>query len=175
MRQLYNKNNVISNEKQLKILLAIYLLIALIFLGGIVTCIVLFANEPFGTSKRVPLLIIMLAIAVVTVVFSFFYFNLIFGPVKKYVDFLKYTVFGKRNTLSLTILDVFYQPMNYKGLDFYRISTLEWNDIKNDFVERTVLVDESIVINDLKAGDIVKCQLAQSCLVAYEKDSYEKN
>lgn len=175
MKQLYSKKNVDVNDKQRKILLVVYFLVAVILLGGIVSCIVIYALEPFGTTKKIPLMVSMFAIAVVLVIFSFVYFSLVYKPVKKYVDFLKYTVFGKRNRVSLTVLDFYYQPQEHKGVDYYRISTLEWNDVRKDFVERIVLVDASILIDDLNKGDIVNCELASSCLVAYSKESYEAN
>ena len=175
MKQLYFKKNVDVNDKQRKVLLALYFIVAIILLGGIVSCIVLFALEPYGTAKRIPLMVSMFVIAVVLVIFSFVYFSLVYKPVKKYVDFLKYTVFGKRNTVSLTVLDFYYQPQEYKGVNFYRILTLEWNDVRKDFVERILLVDAEIEINDLNKGDIVNCEIASSCLVAYSKESYEAN
>ena len=175
MKQLYSTKNVDVSDKQRKILLAVYFIVAAILLAGIATCIIVYANEPFGTTLRTPLMVIMFVLAVVLIIFSFFYFRLVYEPVKKYVHFLKYTVFGKRDTVSLTVLDFYYQQQEYRGLDYYRISTLEWNEVRKDFVERIVLVDVHIDLEDVAVGDIITCQLANSCLVAYSKEQYEKN
>ena len=174
MNYLYSLEYLNKNEKQLKLLVLIYSIIISLFAIGIVTVIVIYANEPFGTTLRTPLIWILITLTAVATIFSFFYFSLILNPVKNYVKFLKYTVFGTRYKVDLTVLDVFYQPQNYRGLDFYRLLTLEWSDAKNDYVEHTVLVDANVVLEGVNKGDILTCELASSCLVGYSKGNYEK-
>lgn len=169
MNQLYTLNDVKKSNNQKATWLAIYIAVISIFVAGIVAILVIYANEPYGTEKKTPLMITLIVLAGVAVILSFLFFILVFGPIHRYNHYLKYTVFGKRKTSSVTVIDVFYQPNDFRGLDFYTLSVLEWSDVRKDFLERNILVDAEITSLDLAPDDIVTVETCANCLLAYQK------
>ena len=69
---------------------------------------------------------------------------------------------GKIAIFPFTNLTVKY------GVDFYRINVLEWVESEDDYVERTILVDNEVKNLDILAGDIVKVKTTSNMLIGYE-------
>ena len=157
--------------KKKKTLLTIYFVILAIAVASITAIMLIYANEPYGTKLRMPLLIAIILITVIFTAYSFLFFTISYGRLKKYCYYLYYAVFGKKETAKVTLLNYNLSPRDNGGIDFYTINVLIWSDDKNDYVERTVYVDAEFLIEDVKINDIITITTNANYLVAYKKEN----
>lgn len=171
MRELYSKDYYLQMTKKKKSLLTLYFSI-LAFVVLIITAImIIYANEPYGTKLRVPLMIIMISITVIFIAYSFLFFTITYGRLKKYCFYLYYTVFGSRETAKVTVLDYSLTPKDNGGIDFYSLNVLIWSNAYNDYVERIIYVDCEFSIDDISVNDVLTVVLNSNYLVAYKKET----
>lgn len=171
MRELYNNEYVNTYSKKLKNYKTSYLIIAIFSILAIAGILVYYAFEPYGTSLRIPLLVALILIIVSFVTYSFVHFGYTYGVVKKYYEFLVYTVCGKRSVSKVTVLSVLYEPVDKNGFDCYRLVVLEWSSTTDDYVEHTIYIDSQVTVTDLKEGDIVSISTNSNYLLAYKKET----
>ncbi len=171
MRELYTTEYVNKYAKKLKNYKKSYAIIATIVAILIVGIIIYYALEPYGTKLRTPLLIALISIIILFVTYSFLHFGYTYGSVKKYYNFLVCSACGKRTLSKVTVLNVFYEPVDKNGFDCYRIVVLEWSELSNDYVERTLYIDCQVSVTDLSEGDIVSVYTNANYLLAYKKET----
>jgi hypothetical protein len=171
MREFYTLsyvNNIKNKRSKQRTIYIIVLVIAVLLVTGIY---VYFSTEPYGSKSRTPLLIALIAIIFLTIVYSFLHFDILYGKLNKYYDFLVCNALGIRVTKKVTVLSVSFDTVTKDNLDFYSIVVLDWSDTQNDFVERTLYIDCEIKDVDLKEGEIIKIVTNSNYLLAYEKEN----
>lgn len=171
MRELYTTeyvNKYIRKRSNYKISYVIISILTAIFVVGLM---VYYAFEPYGTNLRVPFLVLIIIVTILFIIYSFIHFGYTYGTVNKYYRYLVFSVCGKRTLSKVTVLNVLRDPVDKDGFDCYRIIILEWSDITNDYVERTLYVDYEISITDLSEGDIITVSTNSNYLLAYKKET----
>lgn len=171
MTEFYSINYYQSIMKKKNDALKVYAFVSLIFVFMVVLLMILYANEPYGTSLRTPFLIVLIAITVIFVGYSFVFFVITYGRLKKYCFYLYYAVFGSKESAKVTILNYDLTPKDNGGIDFYTLNVLIWSDTDNNYVERTIYVDAEFTIEDIKINQILTVELNGNYLVAYQKEN----
>ena len=168
MIELYSEELYIKeNKRRIKYLL-VYLALLFIVIAIETALLVYFATRPFGTPLETPLLIIILSLGGVFTAFSVLYLTIPYGRLKKYCDILCDFLDNEKVTSDVTVINFDYTVTVKYGVDFYRLNLLEWSEIEDDYVERSVLVDNEIKNLDFNSGDILKITTTSNMLIAYE-------
>lgn len=171
MKELYTNGyvlNIKNKRSKQKTIYFIVLAVAVLIITGIY---IYFSTEPYGANSRTPLLIALISVIFLTIVYSFLHFDILYGRLNKYYDFLVCNVLGARETKKVTVLSVSYDTTTKDNLDFYTITVLDWSEIQNDFVERTIYIDSEIEVKDIKEGEIITIQTNSNYLLAYQKEN----
>ena len=168
MVNLYSEETYLKeNTRRIKYL---YLYIAALIL--VVICetalMIYYATRPFGTPLEIPLLIIILSIGALFTVFSVVFLTIPYGRLKKYCEILGDFLDNEKVVSEVTVLGIDKTVTVKYGVDFYRLNVLEWSTIENDYVERSILVDNEIKTLDFKVNDIVKIVTTSNMLIGYE-------
>ncbi len=171
MRELYTTDYVNKYANKKKKYKTQYVIVSIIVSLLVVGIIVFYALEPYGTKLRIPLLVALMLLIILFVSYSFLHFGYTYGSVKNYYNFLVCSVCGKRSFSKVTVLNVLYQPLDKGGFDCYRLIALEWSEVANDYVERTLYVDCQVLVDDLKEGDILSIYSNSNYLLAYKKEN----
>ena len=128
----------------------------------------LLRNASFSTPLEIPLLIIILSIGALFTVFSVVFLTIPYGRLKKYCEILGDFLDNEKVVSEVTVLGIDKTVTVKYGVDFYRLNVLEWSTIENDYVERSILVDNEIKTLDFKVNDIVKIVTTSNMLIGYE-------
>lgn len=171
MRELYTTEYVEKYARKKNNYKIFYIILSILFGLSIVGIMVYYALEPYGTNLRTPLLIALILLTVSFITYTFIHFGYTYGTVNKYYNFLVFSACNKRIQSKVTILNVLYETVDKDGLDCYRLIVLEWSDVANDYVERTIYIDCQISVTDLKEGDIVTILSNSNFLLAYKKET----
>jgi hypothetical protein len=168
MVELYNEESYVKeNKRRIKYLL-VYLALFFVVLAIEITLLIYFSTRPFGTPLETPLLVVILVLGGVFTAFSVVYLTIPYGRIKSYCDILCDFLDNERVTTDATVLNFDYNLTVKYGVDFYRVELLEWSETEDDYVERSVLIDNEIKNLDFKDGDILKITTTGNMLVGYQ-------
>ncbi len=171
MKELYSTEYVEKYTKLKKRMEIRYALILIISILAIVADILYYSFEPFETNLRVPLMIVLFALSIFIVAYSFIFFTLTYGRLRSYYHFLIFSVCGRRNVEKITVLGVFGDVVDKSGVDCTRIEILEWSDLADDYVEHVIYVDAEVDASDIVEGDILTVATCGNYLLAYHKEN----
>lgn len=170
MTELYSESYYSKIKKHRQNLLKSYFVVLAIYIALLVTIMIVYANEPFGTPLTLPLLISIIVISVAFVIYSFIFFSISYDRLKKYEYFLYFSIYGKHEIIKGTVIEVNNFVKDVSGVDFNSFTALVWSDIINDYVERLIYVDCEFKV-DVKEGEVINLKLNSSYLLGYEKVS----
>ncbi|MBO5851514.1 MAG: hypothetical protein J6R29_04195 [Clostridia bacterium] len=168
MINFYDENYINKIIRQKNKCLAIYLVVAIILFLIIVATIVLNSIFPYNFGHRPILLAILCVVTVVLVVFSFVYLQIVYGKVAGYLNFLGLLTQNLKRTATVTVIRVNAQIVSGQ-IDYYSVDVLEWSDIDEDYVERSVFIDAEFANLDFKKDEIITIITASNHLLAYKK------
>ena len=174
MRELYSKDYIQDIKHKRKIQSLIYIIVLAVAISIVVGIYLYFMTLPYGSKARTPLLIVLIVVIFLTITYSFLHFDILYGKLNRYYEYLTCNVCGLRETKKVTVLNVFYQKQTKEKLDFYTIQVLDWSSVQNDFVERTIYIDCEIKVDDIFEGDIVTIVTNSNYLLAYKKENVWK-
>ena len=173
MTELYTEQNYIDNNtRRIKYLFIYFTLLAVVLIAEILL-LIYFSTRPFGTSLETPLLIIILSIGGVFAAFSVVFFTIPYGRLSKYCNILCDFLDNKRVTSEVTAIKYDENITVKYGVDFYRLNVLEWNETEEEYVERSVLIDNEIKNLDFNNIDTSNIDDLKKSIGFYEK--YTKN
>lgn len=168
MVELYNEESFNEINKKRNKYLFIYVGLFLLVLAIEIALIVYYSTRPFGTELETPLKITVLVLGGVFAAFSVVYLTIPYGRIVKYRDCVIDFLDNEKITSEVTALNYDTTITVKYGVDFYRLDVLEWSEQEDDYVKRSVLIDNEIKNLDIKEGDILKIQTTSNMLVAYE-------
>ena len=168
MTELYSTSYYSKIKKRRQNLLKSFFVVLAIYIAMIVAIMIIYANEPFGTTLRTPLLIALIVFSVAFVIYSFIFFSISYGRLKKYEYYLYFSIFGKHEIIKGTVIEVNNFVKDVSGVDFNSFTALVWSEVKGDYVERSIYVDCEFNV-DVKEGDVLTLKLNSSYLLGYEK------
>ncbi len=171
MRELYSTKYIEKYKNVKKRMEIRYVLVLIISILAIAGDLVYYALEPYETNLRVPLMLLLFAVTIFIISYSFVFFSLTYRRVRDYFSFLIFLVCGKRTVEKVTVLGVYGDVVDKSGVDSTRIEVLEWSDLANDYVERVIYVDTELEVTDIAEGDIITVATNGSYLLAYSKEN----
>lgn len=175
MIQLYSEESFNKINKMRNKYLLWYIFAFIIVLAIEITLIVYYSTRPYGTPLETPLLIIVLTLGGVFTAFSVVFLSIPYGRIVKYRDCVIDFLDNEKVISDVTVLS-FDKTLTVKyGVDFYKMNVIEWSEQEDDYVERTVLIDNEIKDLDLLVGDILKISTTSNMLVGYEIISRKSN
>lgn len=171
MTELYTTDYLDKIKLKKRNLLIAYFVLLGIAILSISAIMIVYANEPFGTKLRLPFIIALVLICVIFVVYSFIFFNISYGRIKKYYNFVYYAIFSKQDVEKVTVIASDNQVREVLGVDFYTLTVLCWSNIENDYVERNLYVDADLNVESFSKNDVLTVRLNSNYLVAYKKEN----
>lgn len=171
MTELYTTDYLEKIKIKKRNLLISYFVISCVALSIIATIMIIYSNEPFGTSLRLPFLIALVVICVSFVFYSFVFFNISYGRIRKYYNFVYYAIFSKKDVEKVTVIANYNQVREVLGVEFYTLNVLCWSAIENDYVERNLYVDCELNVESFSKNDVLTVSLNSNYLVAYKKEN----
>ena len=169
MTALYNKTYYNQIKKQKNKLLIVYLVLLSIALISVAGIIVYYALQPYGTNKKIPLMIAMFLITCIFTLFSGVYLSIPYGRVKKYYAFLTSLLYGKKQKFNVTVISISGEDRSNYGVDFYVLEVIEWSDTQNDYVNHKILVDNEFKNLDINEGDMLTITTSLNALMEFSK------
>ncbi len=169
MKYLYSKDDLTKLDKQrfnLKCIYVVFLVIALIVVVG---GIIIRSALPYNTEIEDVIYAIVMIVAVLFTIFSFVYLSIPFARVNNYYSFVYNALNSERIIVKATILQIRKNDVTIKyGVDYYYIDVLEWSNARNDYVKRSILVDNEFRNLEIKTQTIIDIETMGNILTAYE-------
>ena len=168
MINFYDENYISKLNRQKRSCLAVYFIVAIFLTLVIVSAIVLNSILPYNFGHRPILLSIVIVATIVLVIFSFIYLQICYRKVADYTNFVIDLSSRRSVTITATIIRVNAQVVS-GVIDYYSVDVLEWSNVENDYVERSVFVDAEINNLEFNKDEIVTFVTASNYLIAYKK------
>lgn len=168
MIELYDENYLKKIELQKKRLLTVYFI--LLAVAVIIEAVVIFFNAylPYGNEYKTLLQLVMYSVAIIFSVYSVLFFTITYGRVKTYYDFVDGIMVGNKKETPVTVIKLSRELISGK-IDGYTLAVLEWSDAENDFVERTINIDNEKEIPDFEKGEIITVATCSNYLYSYSR------
>ena len=171
MTEFYSTSYLDNIKNKKRNLIISYFVALFIVFSIILTILIIYSNEPFGTNLRIPLLVTIILIIVLFIIYSFIFFTISYGRIKKYYNFLYYAIFSKHEIAKVTVISVYKDVREILGVDFYTINVLCWSNLENDYVERNVYVDCEFGVDNFNKNDVLTIKLNSNYLLGYQKEN----
>lgn len=169
MVHLYNNDDLVKIDKQRFKLKTIYVITLVISLVLVVTGIIFRAFLPYNTQIESVIEVVVMTIAILFTIFSFIYLSIPYSRVKNYYSFIYKALSSERVIVKATIIDIRDNDVTTKyGVDYYYIDVLEWSNSRNDYVKRSVMVDNEFRNLPIKKSSIIDIETMGNMLTAYE-------
>lgn len=168
MVELYSESNLIDVKKQKNKCLTVFFAVTTVFVACVISLLIYYALEPYGTNKKIPLIIAECVITGLYVIFTYIFMAIKYSRAKKYCNLLS-NLIGKNTTKSTVTFMRFSSEVTAKdGVDFSSIIFVEWSEKEKDFMERHVFLDKEKSRPDFHPGDEVNVYTRMNILVGYE-------
>ncbi len=169
MKYLYNQHDLLKLDKQRFKLKTIYVTILIITLIVVVGGVIFRSFLPYKSQLKDYVYAIVMSFAVLFVIFSFIYLSIPYARVKDYYNFVYNALNSERIQVKATILEIRTNDVTIKyGVDYYYIDVLEWSNARNDYVKRSILVDNEFRDLKIEKSSIISIETMGNILTAYE-------
>lgn len=169
MKYLYSQEDLLALDKQRFKLKFIYRLILILTLIIVVSGIIVRSLLPYKAQLVDVIYAIVMTVTVLFVLFSFVYLSIPYARVNDYYKFVYNVLNSERLEVKATILEIRSNDVTLKyGVDYYYIDVLEWSNARNDYIKRSVLVDNEFKNLNIKKSSIITIQTMGNILTAYE-------
>ncbi|MDD4003185.1 MAG: hypothetical protein PHE12_03230 [Clostridia bacterium] len=167
MTELYTGEELLRERALKKKMLIIWLIIFGIYLLISAAILTAFCLLPYGTLKT-PFIVSDIAISTIFWGLTLYFYSTKYYRLKKYVKMLEYLNIGiKENHLGQftrydDVIDV------KDGVEFYKMILKEWNERKQEYYDRKVLIDNEIIKPAFNKGDRLKYVTQGNILLKYK-------
>lgn len=167
MTEIYSGQEYSEEYKVKKRMLRIWFALLAVYIIISVIIIVSFAILPYGTKKTV-FITSDIMLSMLFWGFTFFYFNLKYNRIRKYVKILKHIMTGLKEQNSGEYLRIEDTIEVKEGVDFYKMVIKEWNEKKQEYFERKVLIDSQKPKPNIPDGKRVRYITQGNILIKYK-------
>ena len=168
MLELYDGSEYERERRRKKLWLTVWLVVTVLVFLANVGLFVYFWLQPYQWSGRTTLFVIQIVNVAVYGCLSFAFFALKYRRLKCYCKVLKNMNTGLKEIDTAEYLGVSAADEVKEGVDFFVLLFLEWNDKKQNYFERKLLVDKEKELPALQEGDIVHFVTQANMLFAWE-------
>ncbi len=171
MTEFYTTSYLDDIKNKKRNLLISYFAALFIVISMILAIMIIYSKQPFGTDLRTPFLIAIIVLTVIFIIYSFIFFSISYGRIKKYYNYLYNALFCKPEFAKVTVLSVYKDVREVVGVEFYTLNVLCWSNLKNDYVERNVYVDCEFGVDNFNKNDVLSVKLNANYLLGYQKEN----
>ena len=168
MTEIYDGTEKTEEVRRKKQWLTIWLVISALVLILNVGLFVYFCMQQYEWSGKTGLLWIQIANVAVYGCASLGFFALKYRRQKAYCKMLVHMETGLKEIYTAEFLGVAAEPEVKEGVDFTVLLLLEWNENKQNYFERKVLIDVEKPVPDWKEGEIIHFVTQANMLCSWE-------
>ena len=168
MTELYDGSELSRESKKKKLWFTIFWIVTGIVIAVSAALFVYFCMQQYEWSGRAGLMWIQIAIVAVYATVSYGFFSLKYRRQKAYCKMLKNLRDGLKEIDTGEVLGVAAEQKVKEGVDFDAILVLQWNENKQNYFERKILVDCEKDIPPVKERDILHFVTQANMLVSWE-------
>jgi hypothetical protein len=174
MIEIYTGQEYEAELKVKKRLFSIWLTLFIIYAAICITLAVIFSLLPYGTRKT-PFITVNIALSSLFWGFSLLFFNTKYYRLRKYVKMLEYLITGLKDNYSGQFLRYDDTVEVKDGVEFYKMITKEWNQRKQEYFERKVLIDKEKPKPQIPENAYVKYVTQGNILIKYKIIRQDQN
>jgi hypothetical protein len=167
MTELYTGEEFKREYAAKKKALTIWLILLGVYLAISAAILIAFCLLPYGTLQT-PFIVSDIALSTVFWGLTLFFYSTKYYRLKKYVKMLEYLNIGiKENHLGQFVR--YDDVIDVKdGVEFYKMILKEWNERKQEYYDRKVLIDNEIIKPAINKGDRLKYVTQGNILLKYK-------
>lgn len=139
--KIYSESDLVREKKAKRNLLIFYFSTLAVFLGIVITFLVLSASIPYGSNKKTVYMAINIGVSILYGCFSYAFFSLKFYYQSKYTKMLGFLNTGLKETATLNFVQWEKKTVQREGVEFYEMLFTFYNEEKGTDFERKVLFD----------------------------------
>ena len=173
MTHVYNSEDYVSASKSKNVILKVFFITLAILLAINVTIFVIYTMQEYNTPLKVPFIITSIVSCSVYAIIMYFVFAIKYKRVASYVRMLRDMQEGAKCEGVNTYVRTDSSLITKDGVDFIGLIFLDWSEKKQEYFERTILLDVEKPVPDFKKGDVIKHVTHANVLMAYELASPE--
>ncbi len=166
--EYFNQKQLLEAKKQKNINLAIYLIVTFVYVVISVIDIIWYVNLPYGSNKVVIIKLIEYVATGLFIIFSFIFLGIPYKRVKSYYKVCLNMANGKKEKTVGVLVDMTSDVQLKDGVDFKTLLFMVWNEIKQDFFERKVLIFHEKPFPEIPLGAKVEFVTQGNVLISYE-------
>lgn len=169
MSFLYDEKLALKTAKTRKILIIIYIIASTIVLITEVALLIYHATNYYNYIGIKGVKTAVLTIGGVFAGASCIYFCMPFANVNNYYKFVNDAIKGAKSKTEVTVISVDKTLTLKYGVECYKLNVLEWSEQDEEYIRRTVLIDEQKNDLEFNGGEILKIETYSNVLTAYMK------
>lgn len=168
MIKYFVNEDYVKAEKQAKITLIIYFISLFVMLLISAGLVIWYRTLPYKSPTITVVKIIHYVAAALYVAFSFAYLGIVYKRVNRYRKLCKNLLNGIKETNRASFVEVDLSPHDKDGVDCHALIFLEWNERKQDYFERKVLLLAEKPVPDIPENANVRFVTQGNVLIEYE-------
>ncbi len=164
----FTQEEYLQSAKQQKKALAIFLICLGVYLVISVGILLFYIFLPYGSSLTVVVRIAEYGLTLAMVIFSFIYLGIPYKRVNNYNKLCKNMLTGKKEKAEGVLIEQKEEIQIKNGVDMKALIFLTYNEIKQDYFERKVLVFYEKPFPPIDLNDRVSFITQGNVLISYE-------
>lgn len=140
MIKYYGKEDYYKAKKRRNLLLAVFLAITAAYAAASVALLVYYIFLPYHSPMIATVKAVHYPLTAVYVIFAFVYLGTVYKKAQKMFRFMQNIEKGLKEVSEANFFEYDETPQVKDGVDVKSLIFLEWNEIKQDYFERKVLV-----------------------------------
>ena len=166
--QYFYEEQYSAVKKQRDKLLTIYFITLAVYVLLSVGCIIWYRLLPYQSPKITTVKLVHYPITVLFVIYSFVFLGLPFKRVNKFYKVHRNILKGLKEKGKATFLEYDEELQEKDVVDFKSLIFIQWNEYKNKYFERKILVFYEEEFPKLEKGDEVEFVTQSNVLISYE-------
>ena len=168
MIEIYSEQDYYSAKKLRDKFFVIFFSTLAVLLAINITVLIIYTQQEYETPYRAPMLAFNVVTDVIYAIIFYILFAIKYKRLSSYSKLLRDIFTGIKEEGVNTVSKIDSSIKTKDGVDFISLVVLDWNEKKNEFFERYILLDVEKPISELKKGDVVKHKTHGNVLIAYE-------
>ncbi len=168
MQSYFTEKEFFEICKQRKKHLIIYITTLIAFLGVSFFVFYIFTKQPYGSNMLKIIKIVQYVLTSIYVFFSFLYLGIIYNRVNRFYKHCKRLVIGKKEISELDFFEFDSKMYVKDGVECKTIIFLEWNEFRQIYFERKVLVFYEREFPQIPERAFVRIETQGNFLISYE-------
>ncbi len=168
MIEIYSEQDYYSAKSLRDKFMTIFFSTLAVLLAVNIVVFVIYTQQEFETPYRTPMIAFNIVTDVIYAIIFYILFAIKYKRLSNYLKLLRDVFTGIKEDGVNTVSRIDSSIKTKDGVDFISLVVLDWNERKNEFFERHILLDVEKPIPELKKGDVIKHRTHANVLISYE-------